>query len=150
MTQAIGGAADVLRHALVQSEDPIEVTLTLPRTIAEKLLKVLEAEHASGTVVIPIRELYTTTQSAAMLGISRATLMKLIGSGDIESVKVGTHHRVAADELLAYQRARQASHERATELLSEFSSRAGDFQSNVTFHSEQRPPRRTRRDRPST
>jgi len=31
-----------------------------------------------------------------MLGLSRPTLMKLIESGEIGHVKVGTHHRVPA------------------------------------------------------
>lgn len=133
MAQSSDGAADVLRDALAAPVDAVQVSLTMSRTTAEKLLKVLDAELASGSVVVPVKELYTTTESAALLGISRSTLMKLIESGDIEAVKVGTHHRVPADELLAYQRARQVSRDRASELLTEFSARAGNFQSNVTF-----------------
>lgn len=66
----------------------------------------------------------------------RASLMKLIESGDIEPVKVGTPHRVPAAELVACQRARQVSRERAAELLTEFSSRSTGFQSNVTFRAD--------------
>jgi excisionase family DNA binding protein len=142
MAQPGDHAPDVLRDALAGSVDPVQVTLTISRKTAEKLLRVLDAENASGAVVVPVKELYTTTESAALLGISRSTLMKLIESGDIEAVKVGTHHRVPADELLAYQRARQVSRDRASELLTEFSSRAGDFQSNVTFRAEGQPSRR--------
>jgi excisionase family DNA binding protein len=131
-------AADVLRDALAESDDPVRVTLTIPRTIAEKLLLLVEAEHTSGAVVIPVKELYTTTESASMLGISRASLMKLIESGDIEAVRVGTHHRVPADELVAYQRERQVSRDRAAELLTEFSSRSTGFHSNVIFHADTR------------
>ncbi|WP_295034639.1 helix-turn-helix domain-containing protein [uncultured Microbacterium sp.] len=138
MTEPLDDAADVLRDALAESADPVRVTLTIPRVIAEKLLLLVEAEHTSGAVVVPVKELYTTTESAAMLGISRASLMKLIESGDIEAVKVGTHHRVPADELVAYQRARQVSRERAAELLTEFSSRSTGFQSNVTFRAAAR------------
>jgi excisionase family DNA binding protein len=126
-------AADVLRKALASSAEPVRVTLALSRPIAEKLLRVLNAEHGSGTVVVPVKELYTTTETAALLGVSRATLMKLIESGEIESVKVGTHHRVPADELLAYQRARQVSRARASEMLAEFAARSGPFHSNITF-----------------
>jgi len=131
--------ADILRDALAALTEPVEVSLTLSRTTAEKLLKVLEAEHKSGAVIVPVKELYTTTESAALLGISRATLMKLIESGDIEAVKVGTHHRIPAAELVAYQRERQGSRDRAAELLTEFSTRASDFRSNVTFRVEERP-----------
>lgn len=124
-------AAEVLRDALARSADPIRVRLTISRTVAEKLLRLLEVEHASGAVVVPVKEFYTTTESAALLGISRASLMKLIESGDIGAVKVGTHHRVPAHELSAYQRARQVSRERATEVLTAFA-----FHSNVTFRDE--------------
>jgi len=124
-------AAEVLRDALARPEDPITVRLTISRPVAAKLLRLLEVEHSSGAVVVPVKEFYTTTESAALLGISRASLMKLIESGDIGAVKVGTHHRVPADELSAFQRARQVSRERASEVLTAFA-----FHSNVTFRDE--------------
>ena len=105
MSESPDDAMDALRDALDGSSDPVRVSLVIPRSVAEKLLDLLAAEHNSGAIVVPVKELYTTTESAAMLGISRATLMKLIESGDIEAVKVGTHHRVPADGLLAFQRA---------------------------------------------
>ena len=127
-------ATDALRRALQGSSDPVAVTLTISRATAENVLRLLEAEHGAGAVVIPVKELYTTTEASTMLGISRATLMKLIDSGSIEAVKVGTHSRIPADELVAFQRARQVSQARAAELLTEFSSRsAASFHSNVTF-----------------
>lgn len=150
LVQASDSAADVLREALAGSADPLQVTLKMSRATAEKLLRVLDAEQSSGAVVVPVKELYTTTESAALLGISRATLMKLIESGDIEAVKVGTHHRVPADELLAYQRARQVSRDRAAELLTEFSARAGDFQSNVAFRAKGQPSRKGHRGGPGS
>lgn len=126
-------AVDLLRDALKEATESVRVSLTVSRATAEKLLQLLEAEHTSGAVVVPVKELYTTTEASTMLGISRATLMKLIDTGEIEAVKVGTHHRVPADELIAFHRARQVSRERATELLSEFAARSSGFQSNVTF-----------------
>jgi len=129
-------AIDVLRRALQGSSDPVSVTLTVSRTTAENVLRLLEAEHGAGAVVVPVKEFYTTTEASTMLGISRATLMKLIDSGNIEAVRVGTHSRVSADELVAFQRARQVSQARAAELLTEFSNRsAAGFHSNVSFRS---------------
>lgn len=134
MSERVEGAIDVLRTALQGPNDPLDVALTISRGTAENILRLLEAEDRSGAVVVPVKELYTTTEASTMLGVSRATLMKLIDSGSIEAVKVGTHHRVPADELVAFQRARQVSQERAAELLTEFSSRsATGFHSNVTF-----------------
>lgn len=134
MSEQVEGAIDVLRTALQGAGDPVAVALTISRGTAENILRLLEAEDGLGAVVVPVKELYTTTEASTMLGVSRATLMKLIDSGSIEAVKVGTHHRVPADELVAFQRARQVSQERAAELLTEFSSRsAAGFHSNVTF-----------------
>lgn len=50
-----------------------------------------------------------------MLGLSRATLMKLVDSGEIDHVKVGTHHRIPAQAILDFQRARKARREKAAE-----------------------------------
>ena len=138
MDESASDAAELLRAALAGSAEPVSVRVVVSRGLAEKLLRFLDAEHSSGAVVVPVKELYTTTESAAMLGISRASLMKLIESGEIEAIKVGTHHRVPADELLAYQRDRQVSHERAAELLTEFSTRSTRFHSNVTFRAGHR------------
>ena len=136
MADSIDDAVAALRDALASSAGPVRLSLTMSRATAEKVVRLLEAERTSGAVVVPVKEFYTTTESAALLGISRASLMKLIESGDIDSFKVGTHHRVPADGLLAFQRTRQVSRERASELLNEFAARSTHFQSNVTFRTE--------------
>lgn len=133
MHDSIQMAREALRAALARCTDPVAVSLEVPRPLAEKLLRLLEAEDSAGAVVVPIREFYTTTESASMLGISRATLMKLIESGELEAIKVGTHHRIPGEELLAYQRARQVSRAKATAILNEISDSNVPFQSNVTF-----------------
>jgi len=127
-------AADVLRNAIDVGGDTIEVTLTLRAQTAQKVLLLLYAEGVSGAVVVPVKELYSTTEAAAMLGVSRPTLMKLIEAGEIEAEMVGTHHRIPAEEIVGYQRAREISRDRASEAMSEFTSRVGArHRSNVTF-----------------
>ena len=103
----------------------VNVALRLPRKIAEKVLALLDAERTTGAVVVPAKELFTTTEAATMLGLSRPTLMKLIESGEIAHVKVGTHHRVPAQALLEFQRARRARREKAAEALASFSNEIG-------------------------
>src|ERR1700760_1993772 len=119
------GDVEVLRAALARPLDSVSVTLSLPRKIAEKVLALLGAGRTTGPVVVPTKELFTTTEAATMLGLSRPTLMKLIESGEITHVKVGTHHRVPAQAILEYQRARQARREKAAETLAAFSNEAG-------------------------
>jgi len=101
----------------------VNVTLSLPRKIAEKVLALLDAERTTGAVVVPVKELFTTTEAATMLGLSRPTLMKLIASGEIGHVMAGTHHRIPAQAVLEFQRARRARREKAAEALAEFSSK---------------------------
>ena len=59
------------------------------------------------------------------VGVSRPTLMKLIASGELDHVKVGTHHRVSAQAILEFQQARQARREKAAEALARFSNQVG-------------------------
>ena len=79
-----------LRAALAHSTDRVNITLDLPRASAEKVLTLLDAELTTGAVVVPIRETLTTTEAAAVLGLSRPTLMKLIDSGELAHIMVGT------------------------------------------------------------
>lgn len=125
MSDALTGDVEMLRAALARPSDSVNVALNLPREIAEKVLALLDAERTTGAVVVPVKELFTTTEAATMLGLSRPTLMKLIESGEIAHVKVGTHHRVPAEAVLEFQRARKARREKAAEALAEFSNEIG-------------------------
>lgn len=125
MSEVLADDVQALRTALASSLDDVRVTLSLPRKSAEKVLALLDAEHTTGAVVVPIKELFTTTEAATMLGLSRATLMKLVDSGEIDHVKVGTHHRIPAQAILDFQRARKARREKAAEALAEFSNEIG-------------------------
>jgi excisionase family DNA binding protein len=137
MGERLDHAIAALRDALQKHSGPVEVTLALERSTAERVLRLLNAEHGSGAVVVPVRVSYSTTEASAMLGISRATLMKLVDAGELEAFKVGTHHRIHTESLVAYQRLRQVSQSRASELLVEFSARSAErFQSNVTFRTD--------------
>ncbi len=49
----------------------------------------------------PLPEQLTTTQAAALLGISRPTLMKRVRDGRLPATKVGTHHRIATRDVLS-------------------------------------------------
>lgn len=134
MVGHVEDAIRAVRAALAGSGDPVGVSVSLPRDTAEKVLELLEAEGTAGAVVVPVKEQFTTTEAAKMLGISRPTLMKLIDSGEIDSVKVASHNRIPALAILRYESARSASRHRAAEVIEEFAGEArADFQNNVTF-----------------
>lgn len=125
MPEVLSDDVEALRTALAKSRGDVSVTLSLPRKSAEKVLALLDAERTTGAVVVPVKEVFTTTEAATMLGISRPTLMKLVDSGEIDHLKVGTHHRIPAQAILGFQRARTARRQKAAEALAEFSNGIG-------------------------
>jgi excisionase family DNA binding protein len=125
MSEVVADDVQALRDALSSARDSVSVTLRLPRKSAEKVLALLDAERTTGAVVVPVKELFTTTEAATMLGLSRPTLMKLIDSGELDHVKVGTHHRIPARAILDFQRARRVRREKAAEALADFSNEIG-------------------------
>ena len=88
-------------------------------------------------MVVPVKEQFTTTEAAKLLGISRPTLMKLIEAGEIDSVKVASHHRIPAPAIRKFEHGRVESRNRAVEAMEEFAKdvRVG-FQNNVSFRGE--------------
>lgn len=126
MPEILPDDVQALRDALDASPDEVTVTLNLTRRSAEKVLEVLEAEHSTGAVVLPAKDLFTSTEAATMLGMSRPTLMKLVDAGALEYVAVGTHRRIPMRAIAKYQRGRQLEHEEAAAALEE-------FRSNISF-----------------
>ena len=119
-----------LRDALKGSPEYVTVTLSLTRKSAEKVLELLEAERSTGAVVVAVKDLFTSTEAAAMLGMSRPTLMKLVDAGAVEHVRVGTHRRIPMRAIVEYQRMRRLEHERSV-------AAAEEFRSNITFGGNQ-------------
>ena len=130
MSEILPDDVQALRDALEASPGEVTVTLSLTRRSAEKVLELLEAEHSTGAVVVPVKDLFTSTEAAKMLGISRTTLMKLIDVGTIEHVRVGTHRRIPMRAIVAYQRRRQAERD-------ETAAAVDEFRSNITFGLDQ-------------
>lgn len=107
MLQALGP------HPRITTEDG--KVLYLPVPVAEALAEILEAaadgEHA---LVLRSPEDLTTEQAAAVLGVSRPTVVRMIESGKLPARMVGTHRRLSLADVLAH---REASTRRRTEAL---------------------------------
>jgi excisionase family DNA binding protein len=127
MTAALSEDVNRLRSGLATKKAEIEVTLRLPRESAEKVLALLDAERSVGAVVIPAKQEFTTTEAAAILDMSRPTLMKLINSGRIQFRKVGKHHRIPASAIQTYKELLRAEGEATITALGELSNRVGQL-----------------------
>ncbi len=126
MSNILPDDVQALRNALEATPGEVTVTLSLTRRSAEKVLELLEAEHSTGAVVVPVKDLFTSTEAATMLGMSRPTLMKLVDAGDVECVRVGSHRRIPMRAIVKLQRERRAEHEATV-------AAAEEFRSNISF-----------------
>ncbi len=121
--------ARLARDVLTELEGPQGVlaverdghrAVVVPAEIGKLLQHVLDVMARGGSVTIgTVPEVVTTSTAAGLLGISRPTLMKMINEGSIPSHKVGTHHRLRADDVYAALKARRARERAAFEELME-------------------------------
>jgi excisionase family DNA binding protein len=96
--------AKALNAKLNSKKIPNVLVKELPDSVL-LLVKEILAQVALGNAVslsaMP-REL-TTQQAATVLGVSRPFVIKLLEQGELAYRKVGSHRRIAFEEVLAYQ-----------------------------------------------
>ncbi len=81
----------------------------LPDSVREGLRQLVAGLDESGAVTVNAVDKELTTQEAAdLLNVSRPYLVKLLDEGVIPSRMVGTHRRVSAADVLAYDRVYRA------------------------------------------
>ncbi|QSE85577.1 helix-turn-helix domain-containing protein [Rhodococcus koreensis] len=108
------------------SVDPVSLESAVPPELARILTAVVAVVAAGGTVTIgSVPSEVTTTTAAQMLDISRPTLMKLIGEGEIPAHKVGTHTRLKSSDVIAYQERQRATQRAAFDDLRAFEDSEG-------------------------
>lgn len=71
--------------------------------------------------LVPLSRQLTTQEAADLLNVSRPYLIKLIKDGVITCEMVGTHRRLALNEVLAYKAERSRKRESALQELQELS-----------------------------
>jgi excisionase family DNA binding protein len=98
-------------HPRLSTEDGTLVDV--PASVTDALAEVLEAAaDGERALVLRVSEDLTTAQAAAVLGVSRPTVVRLIDAGKLPAQVVGTHRRVALSDVIAYREA-SASKRRA-------------------------------------
>lgn len=127
MSIALTEDVQALRTGLASDAAELEVTLRLPRESAIKVLALLEAERTTGAVVIPAKQEFTTSEAAAILDMSRPSLMKLINADRIGFRKVGRHHRIPATAIREFQDRMAAERASAQTTVAELANRVGQL-----------------------
>ena len=127
MSTVLAEDVRALRSRLAEEQSEIEVTLHLPRQAAEKVLALLDAEQSFGAMVIPAKQEFTTTEAAALLDMSRPSLMKLINAGRIDHRMVGRHHRVPASAIQAFREKQREAGAATMTALGELANRVGQL-----------------------
>ena len=82
----------------------------IPAEVHRVLRQVVEAmRQGLAVTVVPQTMVLTTQQAADLLGVSRPTLIKLLGDGQIPYERIGTHRRIQLRDLLTYRKERRAA-----------------------------------------
>ena len=93
-------------------------SVCLAPAIADLVIDLLDGVASGPTVtLIPAGAMLTTQQEADILGVSRPHLSKLLKSGTIPFVSVGSHRRVMHADLMAYIDRRDATRRAALDDL---------------------------------
>ena len=106
------GGALVSRAGEGGSEDP------LPGELMTILRRVLEAVAGHGSVTVSaMPEELTTVAAAALIGVSRPTLLEMVKQGRLPAHKVGSHTRLRSTDVLAFLRQERERQQAAFERL---------------------------------
>lgn len=102
MSTITQNAVDQLAAACERGDEPVTFSATLDHETATKVLELLTEQAKGGALVVRASDEFRTSQAAAMLGVSRPHLSRLIAEGRIEARKVGAHWRVPAHAIAAF------------------------------------------------
>ncbi len=110
-------------HTVLKSSSGEEVKL--PASAFEVLNRVADAmSHGKPIALVPYGQTLTTKQAADLLHISRPFLVRKLLGVEIPFEKVGSHHRLRLDDVLAY---REKRHQARSALLDQMAAEAQTF-----------------------
>jgi excisionase family DNA binding protein len=114
MPQTIERDAGAIHQALTNKSK--QVSLTLSRSTAEFVSWAVDAK-AQGRAIIIAPDEVTLAEAARILGMSRPQVRKIMDSGRLPFHMVGSHHRIALNDV---QEFRDAERVRRREAMKEY------------------------------
>jgi excisionase family DNA binding protein len=104
----------------------------LPSTLMNVMRRAAQLIAGGQTVaVVPDEKMLSTQAAANLLNVSRQYLVRLVDSGELAAVKVGSHRRLQASDVAAFKIARDAKRRSALDRLAELSEAAGGYEADV-------------------
>jgi excisionase family DNA binding protein len=102
----------------VTTQDGSEIAI--PVSAGRMLISILEELAEGHAVTLTSREKEVSTrEAAALLGVSRPHVVKLVDAGLIPHRMAGTHRRILLHDVLAYKQAQDRAHAIADDLARE-------------------------------
>ncbi|MGB9195529.1 MAG: helix-turn-helix domain-containing protein [Terriglobales bacterium] len=99
-----------LQKASAKLVGPDGKAQVLPNNVYSFLCQLLaDLTSGSSVTILQSNALLTTMEASKMLGMSRQFLVNLLEKGEIPFIKVGTHRRTYARDILAYKAKRDAA-----------------------------------------
>jgi excisionase family DNA binding protein len=116
------------QHRLPKLVGPGGETIEIPLSVFRVLQRIVTyMVQGKAFSVIPYDQTLTTQEAADLLNVSRPFLIKLLESGELPFVKVGTHRRVQYGDLLAYKDRRHKERRKALADIANISQEAGEY-----------------------
>jgi excisionase family DNA binding protein len=116
-SESASKAVSVIARALAEADDLViavksdseNIELRLPHSVGSKLMELLSLiAQGDSVTMVPYGAELTTQQAADILNVSRPHLVSLLDSGAIDHHRVGSHRRIFAKDVFAYQYQRSA------------------------------------------
>ncbi|MGA9380301.1 MAG: helix-turn-helix domain-containing protein [Phormidium sp.] len=105
----------------------------IPDSIYQMLRDIVSLMASGQRVSIVSHNCQLTTQEAAeILNVSRPFLIKLLESGEIPYIKVGSHRRVIFQDLMTYKERRKVKRQKGLNELTQFLQDEGFYEEEVS------------------